>query len=162
MTALRLLHYSRHPFVGPVRSTIRLLGQAAKPIGLWVSVAGPMDWESWCRSEDFALQDLAVASEVILKPRAKIWHLRTAADIDIATATYSAPLYPGARPGLALDWRRIAERWDGMIIAPYQWSRRLDGSCSWYYGWDCASGCIWRPRAIADIRLLGEAERAAA
>ena len=22
----------------------------------------------------------------------------------------------------------------------------------WYYGWDCASGCIWDPAAVAEIK----------
>lgn len=38
--------------------------------------------------------------------------------------------------------------------APYQWRRRNERGFSWYYGWDCASGCIWRASAIREIRLI--------
>jgi hypothetical protein len=43
-----------------------------------------------------------------------------------------------------IDWVRVSEEYDGLEIAPYIWSRRLE--FMWYYGWDCASGVIWRPR----------------
>ena len=54
-----------------------------------------------------------------------------------------------------IDWPKVAERYDGIIIAPYQWSRRLDGPM-WYYGWDCASGCVWRARAVLELKSMEE------
>lgn len=50
-----------------------------------------------------------------------------------------------------LDWAAIGKLYDGIIIAPYLWERRLNGGAMWYYGWDCASGCIWNPRAISEV-----------
>ena len=52
-----------------------------------------------------------------------------------------------------INWRAVAGDYAGLIITPYQWSRRLE-PYSWYYGWDCASGCIWDPSAITDIKLI--------
>lgn len=35
---------------------------------------------------------------------------------------------------------------------------RLDNRCTWYYGWDCASGCIWDKDAIEHYYLIKEQE----
>lgn len=45
----------------------------------------------------------------------------------------------------------IGARYDGIVITPYVWSMRLDRSAFWYYGWDCASGCIWNASAVAEL-----------
>ena len=72
-----------------------------------------------------------------------LW-LRTVDDIDEFEADYLEP-----------NWAPTAAQYAGVIIAPYQWERRLDGDASdWYYGWDCASGCIWNADAIASIAVL--------
>lgn len=155
----RLLHYSAQPFAGPVKTRAGELSIDSKPRGLWVSVEGRDDWPTWCRGEEFELADLRCVSEIVLHRNAKLIRLTTAVDIDAFHAAYSATLYPD-RPnvciGMAIDWPRVAARYDGIIIAPYQWGRRLDHATRWYYGWDCASGCIWRARAVADVRPLGD------
>ncbi|QBI98814.1 hypothetical protein SEA_BOBBY_184 [Mycobacterium phage Bobby] len=48
-----------------------------------------------------------------------------------------------------IDWGKVAADYGGIIIAPYQWSRRMDPH--WYYTWDCASGCIWNLEAIESL-----------
>jgi hypothetical protein len=55
-----------------------------------------------------------------------------------------------------IDWPRVAERFDGVIIAPYQWKHRLE--LMWYYGWDCASGCIWNARAVSCFEVAETVE----
>lgn len=160
----RLLHYSRTPFTGPARSRVRELRTNMKPHGLWLSVAGEDDWKTWCEGENFALDCLACVSEIELHPRAKILRIADAAGIDALTQDYGRELLPGtalAYKGV-IDWRALAQHYDGIIIAPYVWSRRLDMDATWYCGWDCASGCIWRPRAIAEIRMIETADRKAA
>lgn len=47
-----------------------------------------------------------------------------------------------------IRWGAVADRWDGIEIAPYSWSMRLHDACGWYYGWDVASGCVWHPRSV--------------
>ena len=48
-----------------------------------------------------------------------------------------------------INWQPLTEQYAGIIISPYQWKRRLDGRASdWYYGWDCASACIWDLSAV--------------
>ena len=54
-----------------------------------------------------------------------------------------------------INWRKVAKAFDGIIIPEYIYSRRLDGNASdWYYGWDCASGCIWDARAIKTTKKI--------
>lgn len=45
----------------------------------------------------------------------------------------------------------MAHRYDGIIIAPYVWSLRLDIDFFWYYDWDCASGVIWNSAAVSNL-----------
>lgn len=58
-----------------------------------------------------------------------------------------------------INWPMVADRYQGIVIAPYLWSRRMDGGL-WYYGWDCASGCIWDAAAVASVTARQAAEAA--
>ena len=57
----------------------------------------------------------------------------------------------GARQNSTSDYQ-------GIIIAPYLWTRRHHESTGWYYSWDCASGVIWDARAIAELKPLAATE----
>jgi hypothetical protein len=146
-----------------------------KPQGFWLSdeSRGAYGWRSWCRAERFRTYAMRYEHEVELVPNAKILYLRTAGDIDKFTAKfgyslldliaeangepsfnsrhpYGGPMYDG------IHWKKVAAKYHGIIITPYIWSRRLELSSQWYYGWDCASGVIWNARAVAGIRLVKE------
>jgi len=54
---------------------------------------------------------------------------------------FKADLIPGSLE--YIDWGRVVQKYDGIIIAPYQWHLRLNDEIFWYYSWDCASGCVW-------------------
>ncbi len=122
-----------------------------KPHGFWVSVDGEDDWEKWCVAESFHLPSLAIRHRVTLAPHANILLIDSVAGIDQLTRQYSNDVTRWRR---YIDWQPIGKLYDGIIIAPYQWERRLDGDAGWYYSWDCASGCIWHPRAIASIEVV--------
>lgn len=156
-TAEVLLHYSAEPFVGPLE-TIHFQKQRdedPKPFGLWVSVPGADDWKSWCEAEGFSLNSLNYVSQIILRDNAKILRLSSSSAIRRFTAERRVR---GSRwNSFSIDWRSVAGEYDGIIIAPYQWSCRMDDECRWYYGWDCASGCIWHASAVKEIRpIAGE------
>ncbi len=53
-----------------------------------------------------------------------------------------------------IDWIKVAKQYAGLIIAPYQWGYRLEPGTHWYYGWDCASGCIWDASVIERIEAI--------
>lgn len=126
-----------------------------KPRGFWLSVLGEDDWPSWCRGEEYGLDRLSVEHEVTLASDAVILAITSADEIDAFHSRYGAD--PGWRiPSdrfRSIDWGLVSESYDGIVIAPYVWPRRLNGP-SWYYGWDCASGCIWNLDAIDAVRVL--------
>ena len=49
---------------------------------------------------------------------------------------------------MIIDWHAVAQAYAGIEIAPYCWSLRFEYEFLWYYGWDCASGCVWELSAV--------------
>lgn len=156
-----LEHYSSEPLRWPPRNYGQYpLGTDGnfKPKGLWVSVPGEDDWPSWCRGEEFALERLAVRTRVLLKPDACVHLIDNEADLLKFDADYGIefPITPDFN-WHQINWRGVASDYDGIIIAPYQWSCRLPMHMEgprhkvsrWYYPWDVASGCIWNGNCIA-------------
>jgi hypothetical protein len=143
---MRLLHYSNEPL-----TSVHSVEQRPhfKPCGLWVSVEGPDDWKSWCKDQpSFPLGQ--IEHEVILAPGANILVISTPSELDDFAARYGNP---EARTRLeSMDWGRVARDYQGLIIAPYIWERRLSEHTFWYYAWDCASGCIWDAAAIFEVK----------
>lgn len=150
MSKRRLLHYSSDLVLAP-RDFVQDASNLFKPVGTWVSCEGDDDWASWCEAEDFGIGD--VAHEVFLSDRANILHLMSIHEIDMFTEQWTSPT---ARPYSysTILWPCVAEEYDGIIISPYQWERRLHDGANWYYSWDCASGCIWNASAIEAIEIL--------
>lgn len=130
-----------------------------KPKGLWVSVEGEYDWKSWCEAEQWGLADLACATEVVLSTNARILHIATHQELLDFGARFGcrapfAPDHDKYWDAYAVRWDDVAKNHDGVVIAPYQWGSRHSDVVKWYYGWDCASGCIWRMDAIAELRRV--------
>lgn len=158
---MKLIHYTDVPFsLEPRTYDHKDVYWKNKPRGLWVSIEGKNDWKEWCEAEEFALEDLNVSYEVKLKKNANILHLKTAQEI-----RNLCNLYPYLNPQwddptgrrlcrtYEVYWPKMAQEYQGIIIAPYQWDCRIDDECSWYYGWDCASGCIWDIDCIEEFNL---------
>jgi hypothetical protein len=125
-----------------------------KPRGLWVTDMDCADnWKAWCEAEEFGLDRLAVQHTVRLSETANILKMSSARELDLFSNSYECSLSPRLPNRKVIDWPRLAEEYDGIIITPYIWERRLDGPCNvrWYYSWDCASGCIWNLNAIEEF-----------
>lgn len=124
--------------------------QDAKPGGLWVSIDGAHDWPSWCHAESFRLNWLRFRHVFELHPSQaeRVLHITDPLGIDMLTQRFG---YDVSGLRCFIDWPQVARRWAGVIIAPYQWSRRLEGGAPWYYGWDCASGCIWDTSVLRHV-----------
>lgn len=156
---MELVHYSRTPLTD-IHSTEQheRLGLYGKPSGLWVSVVGEYDWMSWCKSEMPDWVDGVQATRVHLDPAANILQITGASEHDGFSHEFGEWLQWHPKHGdWCINWRRVSERYSGIIIAPYIWERRLDhppGTGNWYYTWDCASGCIWDAAAIARLEPL--------
>lgn len=149
---MRLLHYSGNP-LRCVRSRQQNVYPDLKPNGLWVSVEGPDDWKHWCEAERFHPENLTRAYEITLAPDANILHLSSAAEIEAFHQKHRVKLAADAS-GAYIDWHKVAQNHQGIIIAPYQWELRFCIELIWYYAWDCASGCIWNAKVIADVRPI--------
>lgn len=120
-------------------------GVTYKPTGFWYSV--DQDWERWCQSEQPDWLERRYVHEVSLSDERMLF-IRTTTDLDLFHERYKARPFPELREYYP-HWGIVAEEYDGIEIAPYLWARRLDGAASkWYYSWDCASGCIWRPKGV--------------
>jgi hypothetical protein len=146
-----------------------------KPIGFWVSVKGEDDWQSWCEKEGFRLDALKYQYEVKLKKNSNILYLKTILDLKNFSEKYKSKSLMALEENLEIEnekdkqiieeissfadkyfsdfisWNKLRLDYDGIIISPYQWDFRYT---TWYYGWDCASGCIWNINSIKEIKLI--------
>lgn len=124
-----------------------------KPNGLWFDV--DEDWQRWCDGENFDVEGRAVQHEVRILEPSRVLVLDSVPRLDRFTEKFGVPPWYRKKPSrddydprhCAIDWPAVAAEYGGIIIAPYQWERRLD--LMWYYGWDCASGCVWDTSIIA-------------
>jgi hypothetical protein len=123
-----------------------------KPKGLWLSVDGENDWPSWCRAESFSVESLERRFRIDLRDAESLLWITTADELLDFTKRYSKSIDLGSSLNWCyIDWRTVACNYPGMVIAPYQWPLRHDPRTHWYYGWDCASGCIWDAEVVAHI-----------
>jgi len=138
-----LLHYSNAPvkkvnsFAQPEINDLRKHG---KPRGLWVSCG--QAWKNWCESEEWCISNLSHVHLVKLCADAPIVLLTTQAQ-----CLEFEQVYQGTR---GIQWQKVAEKYSGIILSPYQRHHWHD----WYSTWDCSSGCIWDAQAIEEISLM--------
>jgi hypothetical protein len=129
-----------------------------KPHGFWVSVDEPDEdgqawgWKQWCEAEQYEIQDLRYRHRVIVRDTERLlWIVGEAALLEFDREYGLDQPYPRWRQIL---WGQVAEDYAGIVIAPYVWEQRLE--MMWYYGWDCASGCIWDTSIIERIEVASE------
>ena len=147
--SLTLTHYTHLPVDLSERCYEQEdLSPGTKPIGLWVSVDGPDDWTEWCAAESFGIGSFPY--RVTLRCDHRLLVISSLDEFDEFQKAFGRATYLARHCGIA--WAEVAERYQGIIIAPYQWARRY--SAFWYYGWDCASGCIWDVSAIHEWSAL--------
>jgi len=147
---LLLSHYSDRP-IKKLRSIRKHHEPLFKPTGLWLSVDGNDDWKHWCEAESFNIKALIVRHQIILNDKNNILLLTTPNEILAFNDQYKLNDDCGFC-GQYIDWLKVIKDYQGIIIAPYQWSLRHD--LNWYYSWDCASGCIWNKKAIKAIEII--------
>lgn len=148
----RLIHYSHEPFALNRRHHYNGAGYM-KPAGFWVSVEGEDDWPAWCEAENFGLGKHPYL--VTLSQDARVLHVTTGAELEAFHKEFSKPGELSRRTK-EIQWGALATRYDGLIIAPYQWEHRMAREFMWYYCWDCASGVFWNLDAIDNVNLLTE------
>ena len=156
-----LYHFSDEPLTA-VRSLPQNCAPEMKPMGLWLSAetGDPDDisWNAWCELEGFNLDRLACCTPVRIAPDARVLHLRTEEEVRSFDAEYASSIIEGSDELLGaklssrwVHWARVADKYQGIVIAPYQHRLRMELGFLWYYGWDCASGCVWDADAIESV-----------
>lgn len=155
---MRLIHFSRTGALNFSRSPIQQIPsyrgewtEHDKPTGFWVSDEdAETSWSEWCASENYADLSKQPAYEVVLIENHNVLMIESVEALDAFAERFGAlsDPYGFGRDRYIIQWDRVAKEYDGIIITPYQWSRRLHHESMWYYGWDCASGCIWNFNAV--------------
>lgn len=156
----RLYHHSAEPLGEIYAVPDQTTSWGAKPKGLWVSTVED-GWYEWCSAEGFRLGSLACEAEIILVPEANILWLKTADEVRDFSKLYRCHDDPNGGNCAWIDWPKVAEQYQGILIVPYQYKCRLTPDTFWYYGWDCSSGCIWDPACIGEIIRRSTTEKAA-
>ncbi len=146
------VHFSDKPLVKDDLEHQRQAICEDKPVGLWISdESADISWSAWCSDENFPLRKIAHKIELDLTyPLLELSSYNSIVDFN----NKYAAAFPWSQTGelRAINWYAVAQEYDGILITPYQWQARHE--FFWYYGWDCASGCIWNPRLIKSIEVM--------
>lgn len=122
-----------------------------KPRGLWYSVNG--DWERWCRDNEPSWIENKILYSVDLQ-QANILRINNAKELLVFHKRVAIPPVLQAPAIKYPAWEAVAGAgYDGIEISPYIWSLPLHHELTWYYGWDCASGCVWNATKITVTEL---------
>lgn len=152
---MRLVHFSEEYFkFDPNRSYRQQRGGNDKPSGLWLSDESDYGWKQWCRDNEFRTNGLKCVTRFAVDEK-QILIISSLTQIESFSDEY------GCRPswvksGIKLkfiDWEKVTENYAGVIITPYINEARLLCKFFWYYGWDCASGCVWD---LSALEMIGE------
>ena len=138
---MRFIHYTDKPFQFDDRKYLQTKPTYAceKPNGFWITPSeGEDTWADFCKAEEFNLAGLKVKYDVEID-LTNVLVIDTLKKFDKFEASYGKQRCDIMRTP-KIDWVTVSNQYNGIIIAPYFWERRYR---NWYYGWDCASGCIW-------------------
>lgn len=132
-----------------------------KPKGLWYSINN--SWEEWIQEnisgwvEDHPykylvkinLEKMLILSHQDMLPFTEQYGCSMADYFMLGVNKEDA--FSRFAPGY-IDWTKVRKDYVGIEIPEYHWDFRLASETFWYYGWDCASGCIWSKEGLLSIR----------
>jgi hypothetical protein len=130
-----------------------------KPWGLWYSFGG--SWMDWCLSESEGWLRPYIYEVLVDETKAlRITNLEEFAAFEkeyyyvprrfqmiedmmppLPPILRHSEFYDGRSLFGNINWMAVREKYGAVEITPYLYERRLNSR--WYYGWDCASGCVW-------------------
>lgn len=159
---ITLAHYCKKDFRVNWQRKYKVNSPAiGKPDGFWLSDDSDFGWKEWCKGEKFRVGELK--RRIHFRCDTKRWLvIRTKEELKAFELKYLKPdkIYLNSNlPKSMLDDLRFMGRIDytaikrsyrGLLITPYRWDCRHGGNI-WYYGWDCASACVWD---LSTIRRL--------
>lgn len=114
-----------------------------KPKGIWYGF--DTSWHDWCRQEQLYSWLDGADYEVCIPNHLNILQCSTADDLFSFTREYNTTRKYNTS---GIDWTKVIKDYDGIEINPYIWSCRSNYNTMWYYGWDCASGCVWNAKEV--------------
>lgn len=131
---------SPKPFTG-FRNTKQDSQADSKPNGLWYSCGSA--WDDWC---EYEMPQWITGSPYVYRIEVNLSRMlviRTGEEFDAFEERY------GVSVGRfkVIDWKAVAQDYDGIEICPYRSDRRPD----WYYPWAVASGCVWGSGAVKSV-----------
>lgn len=123
-----------------------------KPPGFWLSDETHGDgWKTWCEENEFQRENLT--HETQFKCDTSRWFVPKETS-EMLEFSHEFQGTDARYPELArhyIDWDKVKDRYAGILITPYCHSLRFHPLMMWYYGWDCASGCVWDLSTISQI-----------
>jgi hypothetical protein len=167
---------SHESLIVPRSCSQRQLHAVGKPNGLWYSCGS--SWIEWCGAEEFQINPYV---HEIRLDMSRIRVITSVPEFDEFSSQFGMgyweyhkklfgseynkylpdaikqieDIYGFAGKPDYIDWWQVTDLYAGIEICPYLWERRLEGGL-WYYGWDCASGCVWDASAVADVKLIAK------
>lgn len=130
----------------------------SKPMGLWY--AHNDSWFDWCKSEmphwlQPYIYEIVLHTDTIYQISNVNQLKKFEKDYD-GTEIFNQQLGIDSKLLMRhwIDYVKLAENYGGIEIIPYLYSHRFQSM--WYYGWDCASGCVFKKSSIKEIRFLAE------
>ena len=131
----------------PERSYTNDYEGGRKPGGLWLSDETGLGWKQWCVAEHYSPCSYRHDFEVDVTG---VIHLKSFSEILAFTGTYI--LDRESRYLQRIDWSRVKNSACGLVITPFNYDAHWFEDASWYYGWDCASGCFWDLSVLTPVR----------
>lgn len=153
---MKLTHFSQDPFAfDPLRkySDDAAIG---KPNGLWLSDERETQdgWSEWCKQNEFGVERLNHRTEFLCDISNWVV-ISNYVGIEGFNRTYGCEAeWSRVLGATEINWKKVRKEFSGILISPYLHSCRLNPAYFWYYGWDCASACVWDLSTIKWVRYL--------
>ena len=119
------------------------------PSGLWLSIAGINDWETYCLENGYNLANLKNEFQIKLKPQAKILILCNNAAFEDFEKKYG---YYAENHTLSIRWDEIIKNHQGLALPNI--FPQLFTKSPWCDTWCCTSACIWDLQAVEKAEKL--------
>ena len=157
-----LYHFTEKPFSLKDKKKYQVINGINKPSGLWLSDENDYGWSQWCQDNDFRLKGLKYKTTIKVDT-SNVFVIQSVEELKEFNSKY------GIKKGnfkkdpyflledYFINWDLLKNTHKGIIITPYLHQVRLE--YMWYYGWDCASGCIWDTSCceiITQSKTMGE------
>ena len=142
------IHMSKKPFELEPRTFTQK--STMKPSGFWYGFGS--EWIDWTRSEmpEWTYKYIYTVDT----GNTNVLQIKTHVELKQFSREYQSNVSDtGYRreAGETIDWKKVASKYDGIEINPYQFEARYQ--YMWYYGWDIASGCVWNLSGVK-LKLL--------